>query len=135
MKEVYRAELIGNEDMVTTIVAALKDALQEASVASHVSQQMQLACEEALTNIFLHGYGGEGWIRVMCGMHDGAITLILSDKARAFDPTLVLDPDIDEKLEDRPIGGLGIHLIREMMDDFTYQRSDDANTITMIKRV
>jgi len=134
MKEIYHADLIGNEDVVTEIVADLKDAMDAAFIAPHVNQQVQLACEEALTNIFLHGYAGEGWLSVSCVADNRGVTLILSDKARAYDPTLTKDPDIDQKLEDRPIGGLGIHLIREMMDEFTYQRSDDKNIITMVKR-
>ncbi len=134
MKEVYKAELFGGEELVATVVTAVREALEAAFIESHTSQQIQLSCEEALTNTFLHGYQGTGWIAVRCLVSEKEITLILSDKAQAFDPTMVADPDTKGDLEDRPIGGLGIHLIREMMDAFTYRRDEDTNIITFVKK-
>lgn len=63
----------------------------------------------------------------------GILEVELEDDARPYDPTAVPHPDIDAPIEARPIGGLGIHFVREMMDGFAYRRSEGRNVVTLTK--
>lgn len=111
--------------------------------------QIQLACDEAATNIIEHAYGGEeaGTITATYSVTDGAFTITLHDKGRSFDPasvpppppitTKITDTMTPEELETQlRVGGLGLHLIRQLMDE-VYFSSDQkrGNTLVMVKRL
>lgn len=65
---------------------------------------------------------------------DGSVIVVeITDDAKPFDPSGVAQPDTGIPLEDRPVGGLGIHLVREMMDGFRYRRSGEHNIVTFTK--
>lgn len=68
-------------------------------------------------------------------LDDGSVVLCVEDDGPAFDPLAAPEPDLDAPLEDRPVGGLGIHLLREMMDTLDYVRRDDRNRLILRKRV
>lgn len=94
-----------------------------------------LAVNEAVTNSLLHGYGGQpGPIGLCVEADDGELRVILYDVAAPFDPTQVPPPDINLPLEDRPLGGLGIHMMRQLTDALTYRRSTEGNELTFVKR-
>ena len=95
-----------------------------------------LATDEAVTNIIVHGYqANEGEIRLTIGQQSGACMVVLQDNAPAFDPNTAAKPNINAPLESRPLGGLGVHLIRMLMDDLHYQQeADGTNRLTLIKR-
>ena len=66
---------------------------------------------------------------------DGSVIVVeITDDAKPFDPSGVAQPDTGIPLEDRPVGGLGIHLVREMMDGFRYRRSGEHNIVTFTKK-
>jgi serine/threonine-protein kinase RsbW len=62
-----------------------------------------------------------------------AIELVVEDGGPAFDPLQQATPDLEAALDDRPVGGLGIHLVRQMMDEVAYQRTGQRNRLTMRK--
>jgi anti-sigma regulatory factor (Ser/Thr protein kinase) len=62
------------------------------------------------------------------------MTVVISDEGKPYDPTQKEDPDINLPVEDRPIGGLGIFLIRQIMDEVKYSREDRQNRLTLVKR-
>ena len=97
--------------------------------------QMNLALEEAITNVILYAYpegtDGEVLLEAYVGEHSLAFTI--SDHGKAFDPTAHEDVDVNQNLEDRPIGGLGIHLIRNIMDSVRYERIGDKNILYLTK--
>ena len=66
---------------------------------------------------------------------DGAATAVVRDDARPFDPTGAAAPDLDAALDDRAVGGLGIHLVQSMMDEVGYARRDGRNVTTLVKRL
>ncbi len=72
---------------------------------------------------------------VSLALDDGELALCLEDDGPAFDPLAAPMPDLDAPIEDRPIGGLGIHLLREMMDELEYTRLDSRNRLTLRKRI
>jgi anti-sigma regulatory factor (Ser/Thr protein kinase) len=98
---------------------------------------IQLATDEAASNIIEHAYEGipDGVLDMSCGMEADAIKIILIDYGLPFDPSIVPVPDLKADLSDRKIGGLGLFLMRKLMDEVHYDpRRDKSNVLTMIKR-
>ena len=106
-------------------------------VGEDVAHAVNLSLDELLTNTLTHGAdGGERLqVEIVLSLDDAALTAQIWDTGRAFDPLEVPDPDLDADVEDRPIGGLGVFLVREMMDDMRYRRVDGRNEVTLIKRL
>ena len=97
---------------------------------------IQLATDEAASNIIEHAYEktSNGVLELACGMQAGSITIILTDHGEPFDPSIVPIPDLKADLSDRKIGGLGLFLMRKLMDEVHYEsRPDKSNVLTMIK--
>ena len=98
---------------------------------------IQLATDEAASNIIEHAYEGisNGVLDISCGMEADAIKIILIDYGLPFDPSIVPVPDLKADLSDRKIGGLGLFLMRKLMDDVHYDPlPNKSNVLTMIKR-
>lgn len=98
---------------------------------------LQLALDEACSNIFLHGYAGQsGRIEIEATYTSPLLTLHIRDWGQTFDPDDVPPPDLTLPLEMRPIGGLGIHIIRQVMDRVDYRfDSEHGNCLTLEKAV
>lgn len=95
----------------------------------------QLAVEESVTNIILHGYAEtSGEIAITIRLDPGQITIELADQASPFDPLSLPEPDLEADIDDRKIGGLGIFLTRKLMDAVTYRFEDNKNILTMVKK-
>ena len=96
---------------------------------------MNLALDEIITNIIVHGYseGGEHEIRVALALDDSALEATVRDDAPAFNPLVVPPIDLEAVGEDRPIGGLGVHLVRSVMDSVQYCRDNLENVVVMKK--
>ena len=96
-----------------------------------------MALDEALNNIIAYGYedGAADEIVVTLGYAPPEILLEIEDGGRAFDPLQMPPPDLTAPLQDRKVGGLGIHLIRNLMDDVSYTRTVDKNCLRMVKTV
>jgi serine/threonine-protein kinase RsbW len=95
---------------------------------------VRLAVEEAFTNIYKHGYaGGEGPVTVRVDVALRQIVATLVDEAPAFDPTEAAAPDLDAPWDQRRTGGLGCHLLRQMMDEVKYVRRERDNVLTLLK--
>jgi serine/threonine-protein kinase RsbW len=95
------------------------------------------AVDESVTNVIVHGYRGQpGIVEVEMGLVAGALVIQLRDHAPPFDPTSVPRPNLDLPLERRPLGGMGVHLTRELTDEATYRRPEGwGNELTLIKRM
>lgn len=98
---------------------------------------MVLAVDELATNTIEHGYQSErGSIELEVIVGDDGLSVHLRDRAPAFDPTLAPTPDITIPLEKRSLGGMGIHLARNLADEINYRRSPDGmNEVTLVKRM
>jgi len=97
---------------------------------------VQLAVDEASTNIIEHGYGQEcpNRIDITCNVQEDGLKVIIYDDAAPFDPETVPKPEINVSLDEIKPRGLGIFLMRQMMDEVNYQSSQDkGNTLTMVK--
>jgi anti-sigma regulatory factor (Ser/Thr protein kinase) len=98
----------------------------------------QVALDEMLSNIVDHGYRGPDpapQIDVEFRLRDGVLEVAIADDAPAFDPLAVEDPDTTRPVEQRPLGGLGIFLVRKLMDSVAYERRDGRNRLVCRKRV
>lgn len=98
---------------------------------------LQLAVDEICTNAIRHGYGGQGGpIEVTVESVEEGVQVMVRDWGVAFDPQAVPVPDVSAPLEERPLGGLGLFLVRQMMDDVRFEfRGAEGNTVTMVKRL
>ena len=106
-------------------LAAISDFIAEAMKQLGIEQeifQIQLAVNEACTNIIQHAYSGESEkpIRIICSMSGNDLLIRIRDWGKSFDPTSIPSPEIDSELFERQLGGLGIFLMRQMMDEVSY---------------
>ena len=98
---------------------------------------IQLATDEAASNIIEHAYEdvSNGVLDLACAMEKDVIKIILVDYGAPYDPSVIPMPDIKADLSERKIGGLGIFLMRKLMDEVHYEpRADQSNVLTMTKR-
>ncbi|MGB5985543.1 MAG: ATP-binding protein [Desulfobacterales bacterium] len=98
---------------------------------------INLAIEELFTNIVNYGYldAGVHWVEVAISLEEDQVVVQVSDEGIAFNPILRSPPDTICPVEQRRIGGLGIHLCRNLMDEINYQRRGLKNIVTMKKRL
>jgi anti-sigma regulatory factor (Ser/Thr protein kinase) len=119
-------------------LAAIADFLAEAlaGCSDELVFAIQLAVDEACSNTILYGYpGGEaGLITITCTVDDETVRVTIADDGVAFDPLTAPPPLLDIPVEDRPIGGLGVHFIRTVMDSVSYARKDGMNVLSMEKK-
>ncbi len=96
---------------------------------------LHLALEEAVTNVINHGYGdGQPHaFTVELAAADRRVTVIVTDDAPPYDPLARAEVDITLPIEDRPIGGLGVHLVKKLMDSAHYERRDGRNILTLVR--
>jgi len=125
------AEMSGLNEILDGIAILL----EEQGFPFELISDVQLATDEAVTNAILHGYDGkEGEVRVIAEADDQEVTVIVEDHAPAFDPVSFVSRDVSLDGDDRPIGGLGLILIRNVMDEVRYDYMDGKNIMTMVKR-
>jgi serine/threonine-protein kinase RsbW len=99
---------------------------------------IQLAADEASTNIIEYAYDGveDGKIEIDCNTVEGELEIVMRDKGKPFDPSSVPEPNVKADLSERKIGGLGMYLMRKLMDEVSYESSTGmGNILTMVKRV
>jgi serine/threonine-protein kinase RsbW len=98
---------------------------------------INLVLDEVVTNVIEYGYddAGRHEITVTLTVEGNVLTIRIEDDGRAFDPVAAPPPDLALPIEDRPIGGLGIHIVRSVMDAVEYQRRGDRNVLTMRRTI
>ena len=102
-----------------------------------LAMNINLAMEEAVTNSIMYAYpeGTRGEIEVEARVDDNTIEFTISDNGMEFDPTARPEPDINARAEERPIGGLGIFLVKNIMDSVSYTREKNTNILRLIKKL
>ena len=96
--------------------------------------KLNLCFDELITNAISYGFDelDQATLSVELAVGDGAVVAVIRDNGRPFDPfTEAPEADTSLRVEDRPIGGLGVLLVRESMDDFSYERLDGFNVVTL----
>lgn len=112
--------------------------LEDNGVPTAEIARINLAIEELVTNVVRHGFGGGGkgnTVRVAVEVTEGIIVTTIEDQGPEFDPFARERADTSLPLEDREIGGLGIFLARECMDEVAYQRLGRCNRVTLRRTI
>ncbi len=110
-------------------------ACEEAGLDMAMTLNLNLAIEEAVVNVMNYAYpNGKGDVQVDIKTDSDSIVVVLKDSGIPFDPTKKGDVDTTLSVEERPIGGLGIHLVKQIMDKVSYLRHDNQNILTLEKK-
>ena len=140
-KVIYHQQLVISNKIeeISKLALFVDEVCEKSGVDPSLAMNLNLALEEAVTNVILYAYpeGMEEHIEIeaVCNPLPKRLKFIISDWGKAFDPTTKEDVDITLNAEDRPIGGLGIHLIRQIMDSVNYERIEGKNVLTLRKRL
>ena len=135
-KVITVAAMDGNLDAVTGFVGKV---LEETECSVKVTAIIMVCLEEMAVNVFHYAYKdithktGE-FLTVEVYVDDGSVTLTLIDAGVPFNPLERAAPDITLPAEEREIGGLGIHIVRQKMDDVSYRHENGNNILTMVKK-
>jgi len=130
--------LPGEHSAVAAISARLGAFCALHRVSASTGHALQVALDELVANTISHGFAGVAEPRIDLVVERAdqeTIRVGLSDNGGAFDPFDAPEPDLGANLDDRPIGGLGVYLVRELMDDVRYERRQGCNHVTLIKRL
>ncbi len=121
-------------------IAAIADKIDEFcsmhGILPATAYAVNLSIDELLTNTISYGYDDseERFIDLMVRLDGDVLAIEISDDGVEFEPDSAKDPDTGASIEDRPIGGLGIYLARQMMDGFDYRRDEGRNIVTLTKK-
>jgi serine/threonine-protein kinase RsbW len=109
---------------------------QDAGFESFAVYSIEMAVDEACSNIIEHAYGGEdkGVIHCTCSVSNDSLTITLQDQGISFDPSKIAQPNLSKNLDERQANGLGLYFIRKWMDEVVFQTSRDGNMLKMVKR-
>jgi len=125
----------GTLDDLPRILEFAESIFEEAGVDPEAHFGLQLAIEEACANVLEHAYAGDsGEFTLSIAVSGRDMYVTLTDRGRPFDPNSVAPPALDVPLEDRRVGGLGLHLMRELMDEVSFSFTAQGNVLRMIKR-
>ncbi|EFO79566.1 anti-anti-sigma factor [Oscillochloris trichoides DG-6] len=128
--------LTADLDALAKISAFITEAAEQCGLDERATWQVQLAVDEAATNVIQHAYDLEhpGNITLSWACESSRFIITLRDQGRQFDPQSVPEPDISSPLEDRQVGGLGIYLITRLMDEARFDfHPQEGNVLTMVK--
>ena len=120
---------------IPRVSAVMEEAMRECTYSDDAILDLQLAVEEAISNIILHGYRGRsGEVEIEIKVTEKITEVRISDQAPPFDPLSVPDPDRESDLSERRTGGLGIYLMRQVADEVRYRYAGGKNVLTLVKK-
>jgi sigma-B regulation protein RsbU (phosphoserine phosphatase) len=109
---------------------------EQAGLSLVVQSKVAMVFDELLNNTISYGYqdDDEHTIDIQVDVYPSYLSIVLRDDGVPFNPFTREDPNIELSIEDREIGGLGIHLVRNVMDEVSYERKVNQNVLTLVKR-
>lgn len=124
-------------DQISQLADFLQEIADEKGLDASTAMNINLALEEAVTNVIMYAYpeGTDGLVDLEAILRDDSVVFILKDNGTPFDPTAAPEADVTLSAEERKIGGLGIFLVRKIMDTVHYVRSDGQNVLSMTKNI
>lgn len=132
----FRVSIGADPEGAPRVNAMFADFADAHTLPGGVRRSMNVALDELLTNSILYGLGDAGGeVTVDVELHPAELIVTLSDNGTPFDPFSRSAPDTTLSVEDRPIGGLGIHLVRRLVDDVSYVRRSDRNIVILRMRL
>ena len=117
---------------LTRLTASLEQYASECSYAESLSHNLLIIAEELFVNFVHHGGAADGQFEVQIAETENGIHMRVLDDGAAFNPLASPDADTDAPLENRDIGGLGLHLVRQFAEDLTYQREGNRNVVELL---
>ena len=135
MAERFQVSIRANVDGVARVNETFRDFAEARAVPDEVRRSISAALDELLTNTICYGPTGETEVAVAAELHADRLIVTVSDAGQPFDPFSQRPPDTTLSVNDRPIGGLGIHLVRHLMDDVSYERRSGRNVVVLTKRI
>jgi sigma-B regulation protein RsbU (phosphoserine phosphatase) len=129
---------LGNDTVeVTALSSFVKDFLSQVRMERRVAAGIRFAVEETVVNVMNYAYppGEHGEVTVYADSNYKEVRFTIVDNGFPFDPTAVLEADTTLDAQNRPIGGLGIHLTRKMVDSVSYSRKHGFNVLTLTKSI
>ena len=130
----FSVTIASDTGAIPGVTAALEKLLKAHAFEEDEILDVQLAVEEAISNIILHGYrGGTGVITVCCKVTGEMAEVRIEDSAPPFDPLSMPEPDLAAGIDGRTVGGMGIPLIRRVMDGITYRYENGKNILVLVR--
>jgi anti-sigma regulatory factor (Ser/Thr protein kinase) len=122
---------------VAPLVEWIGQRAREAGVPEPRAAGLEIAFEEALVNVCTHAYPppSSGSVRIRADATPAAFAVEIEDEGVPFNPLLAAEANVTAQLEERRIGGLGIHFLKRFTDDAAYRRTDGANVLTLTVRL
>lgn len=136
--ETDRHLLIHNDiQQIPQLAEFIETIAAEKKLDHSLSLSLNLALEEAVTNVIMYAYpeGTDGLVDIEAVIREKSLSFVITDSGCHFDPTAKPDADITLGAEDRPVGGLGIYLVKNIMDTVSYERKDGKNILSMTKNL
>ena len=132
-----KARFAANIDQLHEMLAWIREQVVQVKFDRTQLHQIELASEEVLVNIIHHGYQGRPeQIEIQVdAFQDSHVEICVRDSGPPFNPMEESLSDLTSDLEDREIGGLGIHFIRKLMDEVRYQREGNLNVLVLVKKI
>ena len=133
---VRRLELRNDIREIPLLADFVKGIAADAGLDEATAMNLNLALEEAVSNVMLYAYpkDSEGTVELEAGIREDRIDFTVMDGGSPFDPMQASSPDLSMRAEDRPIGGLGIYLVKKIMDSVSYSRENGKNILSMTKK-
>lgn len=136
MEGLIEREFCATIDNLHEVLGFLECELEKHDASMKVINILSIALEEMYANVALYAYPeGQGTCTISIWFEGDDVNVRLVDSGIEFNPLAKQDPDIHASAEERDIGGLGIYMVKETMDDCSYQRIDDKNIFTMRKGI
>ncbi len=120
------------------VLAFLDEQLEALDCPPRIQMQLDIAVEELFVNIAHYAYApktGSAVVRLEIERDPRAVAITFMDRGMPYDPLAKPDPDVTLSAEERPIGGLGIFMVKESMDEVVYRRQDGKNILTIRKKL
>jgi anti-sigma regulatory factor (Ser/Thr protein kinase) len=137
MRQMFRKAVGADPSGVHEVNAAFAGFAEENGLPVDVRRSISIALDELLANALTHGRTGRDpcSVTVEVQLDQDHVTVTVTDDGMPFDPFARDAPDTTLSVEERPIGGLGIHLVGRLMDEVSYQRREDHNVVVLVKQL
>ncbi len=137
MRHGFRMSIGAHPGGVGDVNAAFAAFADTHALPADVRRSINVALDELLANALSHGGAGRDpcSVTVEVKLDEERVTVILTDDGPPFDPFARVAPDTTLSVEERPVGGLGIHLVRELMDHVSYERREGHNVVVLVKQL
>ena len=119
------------------LVILIDEVTEELQLDPEIGMSLNLALEEVVSNVILYAYpeGTNGAGQIVANSDGQVLVFTITDQGKAFDPTQVKEADITLSAEERAIGGLGIFIVNQIMDNVSYRRENGQNILMLTKRL